>query len=168
MANGKPFIFQGHYMMLPEDVQPESSRWQWTNVRPRCNRVPPFENTDTDSAFNLDPEPQYKASGSSSYHPVLKPQIPLSFEDIFGDDPEPQHSTHSESSSYHSELDRQERTPTIEDIFPSTPLVTQYLLTLNYGVYDYTTFLSTSDGTPNARLSNYEMPQQGARHCRWS
>ncbi|KAK5785090.1 hypothetical protein PVK06_039639 [Gossypium arboreum] len=147
----------GHYILLPEDPQSESSRWQRRNARLCRNRVPPFGNTDTDSTLNPDLEPQYETSGLSSYHsePELEPQFPSSFEDIFGDDPEPQHSTHSGSSSYHLELDWEARTPTIEDIFSSALLVTQYLLTPDYGVYDYTTFLSTLNATPEAGLNNY-------------
>ncbi|MFQ6651687.1 hypothetical protein Gotur_023911 [Gossypium turneri] len=44
-------------------------------------------------------------------------EIPPSFEDIFGDDLEPQHLTRFGSSSYHSEFHPEARTPTIEDIF---------------------------------------------------
>ncbi|KAK5775543.1 hypothetical protein PVK06_043444 [Gossypium arboreum] len=107
---------------------------------------------------------QYEAYGSSSYHPELelKLQFPPSFEDILCDDPELQHLTQSGSSSYHWELDPEAHTPTTEDIFPLTPLITQYPLTPDYGVYDYTTFLSTPDGTPKAGPSNYQTPQQGA------
>ncbi|KAH1073122.1 hypothetical protein J1N35_025450, partial [Gossypium stocksii] len=78
--------------------------------------------------------------------------------DIFGYDPEPQHLTWSESSSYHPELDPEACTPTIENIFPSAPSVMQYPLTPNYGVYDCTTFLSTSDKKSEARSRNYQTP----------
>ncbi|KAH1063434.1 hypothetical protein J1N35_028421 [Gossypium stocksii] len=100
------------------------------------------------------------------YHLKPEPEFPLSFENIFGDDQELQHSTHSKSSLYHSELHRQAHKPAIEDIFPMVPLVTQYLLTLDDGAYDCTTFLSILDRTPDVKPSNYETPQQGARHHR--
>ncbi|KAA3475006.1 serine/threonine-protein phosphatase 7 long form-like protein [Gossypium australe] len=32
MAHGKPFIFQGQYMLIHRDAQPESSRWQPRNT----------------------------------------------------------------------------------------------------------------------------------------
>ncbi|KAG8496355.1 hypothetical protein CXB51_007610 [Gossypium anomalum] len=98
MVHGKPFIFQGHYMLIPEDAQPEFSQWQQRNAGSHRNR--------------------------------------------------------------------EARTPITEDIFPSAPSVTQYPLTPDYGVYDYTTFLSTPVGTLEAGPSNYQVPQQGARHRR--
>ncbi|KAG8484012.1 hypothetical protein CXB51_023200 [Gossypium anomalum] len=168
MAYGKPFIFQGKYMLIQKDAQPESSRWQPRNAQPRSNRVLPFGDVESDTTSNPDLEPEYEASSSSS-HPMdpdpLRDILPL-FENIFGDDMEPQHSTRSGSSSYHPELHPEARTPTIEDIFPSAPPITQYPVTPDYGVYDYSTFLSTPDGTPESGPSNYQTPERGARHRR--
>ncbi|KAH1048085.1 hypothetical protein J1N35_038869 [Gossypium stocksii] len=165
MAYEKPFIYQGRYMLIQRDAQPESSRWQQRNARPRRNRVPPFGNIDSDTASNPDLKPQHEASGSSLYHPEPEPEqeIPPSFEDIFGDDIDPQHSTQSGSSSYHPTFYPEQCTPTTEDIFPSAPPATQYPLTPDYGVYDYSTFLSTPEGTSEAGPSNYQTPQQGER-----
>ncbi|MFQ6645260.1 hypothetical protein Gotur_019712, partial [Gossypium turneri] len=70
-------------------------------------------------------------------------EFPPSFEDIFSDDLEHQHSTRSGLSSYHPEFYPEARTPTTEDIFSSAPPVTQYQLTPDYSVFDYSTFLST-------------------------
>ncbi|KAK5832937.1 hypothetical protein PVK06_016745 [Gossypium arboreum] len=161
MAHGKPFIFQGHYMLIQRYAQPESSRWQQKNAQPRRNRVLPFGNIKFDTVSNLDLEPEYEVSGSSSHHlePEPEQQISPSFEDIFGDDLQPQHSTWSRSSSYHPELDPKTRIATTEDIFPSVSPVMQYPLTPNYGVYDYSTFLSTPDGTLEAESSNSQMPE---------
>ncbi|KAK5835014.1 hypothetical protein PVK06_010696 [Gossypium arboreum] len=171
MAYGKPFIFQGQYMLIQKDAPLESSRWQPMNAQPCSNRVPPFGDVESDTTSNPDLEPEYEASGSSSH--LLDPDplrdIPPLFENIFGDDMEPQHSTRSGSSSYHPELPElhpEARTPTIEDIFPSAPPITQNPVTPDYGVYDYSTFLSTPGGTPESGPSNYQKPERGARHYR--
>ncbi|KAH1074302.1 hypothetical protein J1N35_026630 [Gossypium stocksii] len=147
MAHGKPSIYQGRYMLIQRDEQPKSSRWQQRNARPRRNQVPPFGNIDSDTASNPDLEPQYEASSSSLHHPKPEPEqeIPPSFEDTFGDDIDPQHSTQSGSSSYHPAFYPEQCTPTTEDIFPSAPPTT------------------TLEGTPEARPSNYQTPQQGER-----
>ncbi|KAK5784523.1 hypothetical protein PVK06_039049 [Gossypium arboreum] len=168
MAHRKPFIFQGHYMLIQRDVQLEFSRWQQRNAQLRSNQIPPFGNIESDTTLDPDLELQYEASGSSSHHlnPDSLQEIPPSFEDIFGDDLEPQHSTRFEWSSYHQKLRFETRTPTTEDIFPSAPPVIQYPLTPDYGVYGYSTFLSTADGTSKAGPNNYQMPEQGAWHHR--
>ncbi|KAH1083534.1 hypothetical protein J1N35_023295 [Gossypium stocksii] len=140
MSYGKPFIFQGQYMLIQKDA----------NTRPRNNRVPLFGNIESDTSSNPDLDPQYEASGSSSHNLDPNPlrEIPPSFEDIFGDDIDPQHSTRSGLSSYHSELHPEAHTPTTEDIFPSVLSVT------------------TSDRPLEAEPSNYQTPEQGARHHR--
>ncbi|KAH1121236.1 hypothetical protein J1N35_004396 [Gossypium stocksii] len=103
MAHEKPFIYQGRYMLIQRDAQPKSSQWQQRNAQPHRNRVPPFGNIEYNTASNPNLEPQYEASSSSSHHPEpeSEQEIPLSFEDIFGDDLDPQHSTWLGSSSYH-------------------------------------------------------------------
>ncbi|KAH1040597.1 hypothetical protein J1N35_042340 [Gossypium stocksii] len=137
-------------MLVQKDAQPDSSRWQSRNTRPRNNRVPPFGNFEFDTSSNPDFEPQYEASGSSSHNPDPTPlrEIPPSFEDIFGHDIEPQHSTRSGLSSYHPDLHPEARTPTTEDIFPLAPSVT------------------TPDEPPEAGPSNYQTLERGARHRR--
>ncbi|KAK5776417.1 hypothetical protein PVK06_044376 [Gossypium arboreum] len=57
MAHGKPFIFQGRYMLIQKDAQPESSRWQPRNAQPCSNRVLPFGNIKLDTTSNPDLEP---------------------------------------------------------------------------------------------------------------
>ncbi|MFQ6658859.1 hypothetical protein Gotur_027951 [Gossypium turneri] len=37
MAHEKPFIFQGHYMLIQRDAQPKFSRWQPRNAHPCSN-----------------------------------------------------------------------------------------------------------------------------------
>ncbi|MFQ6659831.1 hypothetical protein Gotur_028573 [Gossypium turneri] len=151
MAYEKPFIFQGQYMLIQRDAQPESSRWQPRNAQPRGNRVPPFGNIESDTTSNLDLEAQYEAS---CMIPDPLHEIPPLFEYIFGGDLEPQHSTRSRSSLYQPEFHPEAHTPTTEDIFPLAPPVTQYQITSDYSVYDYSTFLSTPDAEP----SNYQTP----------
>ncbi|MFQ6629896.1 hypothetical protein Gotur_007180, partial [Gossypium turneri] len=135
MAHGKPFIFQGQYMLIQRDMRPDSSRWQPRNAQPRSNRVPPFgaenETSDSSSQF-IDPDPVH--------------EVPPSFEDFFGDNLHRQHPTRSRSSSsYHPDFHPEARTSTNEDIFPSAPPVTQYQLSPDYGEYNYSTFLTTPE-----------------------
>ncbi|KAK5836662.1 hypothetical protein PVK06_012459 [Gossypium arboreum] len=86
-------------MLIPEHTLPESTRWHRTETRPCHNRVPAFRYMN--SISNTDPEPDYETSKETSHTVYLNPP---SFEDIFGEDPELQHSAHSRSSSYHPEL----------------------------------------------------------------
>ncbi|MBA0771999.1 hypothetical protein Gotri_007446 [Gossypium trilobum] len=106
-----------------------NARHERTRTRSCRNRVPPFRNTD--SVSNTDPEPDYEASKETSHTPNLNP---TSLKDIFGEDPEPQH------------------------IFGSAPPVLQYPNTPDDGVYDYTSFYNTPEGTPEVGPSNYQMP----------
>ncbi|KAH1108526.1 hypothetical protein J1N35_012294 [Gossypium stocksii] len=140
----------------------------WGTYERLLRRVPSNDEEGRLTHIKPDLNPQYEASGSSSHNldPNPLPEIPSSFEDIFGDNIDPQYSTRSESSSYHPELHPETRTPTIKDIFPLAPLVTQYPFTLDYGVYDYSTFLSTPDGPPEAGPNNYQTSERGARHHR--
>ncbi|KAG8475064.1 hypothetical protein CXB51_031847 [Gossypium anomalum] len=55
MAHGKPFLFQGRYMLIQKDAQLESSRWQPRDAQQLWNRVPPFGNTEINFASNPDP-----------------------------------------------------------------------------------------------------------------
>ncbi|KAH1122753.1 hypothetical protein J1N35_005913, partial [Gossypium stocksii] len=125
-----------------------------------------WHDRESDAASNPDLELQYEAFGSLSHHPEPEQQIPPSFEDIFGNNLDPQHSTRSRSSSYHLEFDHEAHTPTIEDIFPLAPSITQYPLTLDYGIYDYSTFLSTPERTLEVGLSKYQTSQQSEQHRR--
>ncbi|KAK5812625.1 hypothetical protein PVK06_028061 [Gossypium arboreum] len=140
------------------------------NVISGISEPPTLRTTYPESSRQHHRSQQNGKKSSLSYHlepePEPKAQFPLSFVDIFGDDPKPQHSIQSESSSYHPELNLEACRPTTEDIFPSAPPVMQYPLTLDYCVYDYTTFLSTLDGKTEARPRNYQMPQEGARRRR--
>ncbi|KAA3482843.1 cation/calcium exchanger 4-like [Gossypium australe] len=118
-----------HRTYVPYDDSDSFWGWQTFEVSPLVclrGRVLSYARA---RSMNMDPNPLH--------------EIPPSFEDIFGDNLEPQHTTRSGSSSYHPEFHLEARTPTTEDIFPSAPPVTQYHLTLNYSAYDYSTFLST-------------------------
>ncbi|MFQ6652107.1 hypothetical protein Gotur_024122, partial [Gossypium turneri] len=136
MAHGNPFTFQGQYMLIQRDAQPDSSRWQPRNPQPRSNRVPPFaaklgaKNEASDSSLQfIDPDPLH--------------EVPPSFEDFFGYNLHRQHPTRSgSSSSYHPDLHPEVRTPTTEDLFPSAPPVMQYQLSPDYGEHNYSTFLT--------------------------
>ncbi|KAK5770820.1 hypothetical protein PVK06_046975 [Gossypium arboreum] len=128
---------------------------------------PTYTRVDTwniESISNPNPEPEYESSEETSQTSYSNP--PLS-EDIFGDNPEPQHSTYFRSSLYHLELHRQAPTPNIEDIFGSAHPVSQYPFTPNDRVYNYTTSLSALGGTPEAGPSNYQMPPQVACPRQW-
>lgn len=68
IENGKPFIYNGQYMVVPQHAQSQGSQWQGKETQLRRNQVPPSENTQSDSI--LDPKPQYS-------HPDCTHTLPI-------------------------------------------------------------------------------------------